>query len=161
MTESALVHSPTLPALEKVSSLASRYFLPSTEHSILSPSVFVAEGAIVRDSILFPDCIVGPGSVVDRSILDKHVVVGADVRLGDGEDTRPNRTQPRNLQTGITVVGKGARIPTGLRVGRNVLIAADVIERDFQRFLSSNGHIVGELASGETVEVASREAAAR
>jgi glucose-1-phosphate adenylyltransferase len=104
---------------------------------------------------------VGPGSVVDRAILDKNVVVGADVRLGDGEDTRPNRTQPRNLQSGITVVGKGARIPTGLRVGRNCLIAADVIERDFTRFLSTNGHVATELKSGETVDVASREAGAR
>ena len=57
----------------------------TVEHSVLSPGVFVAEGAIVRDSILFPDCIVGPGSVVDRAILDKNVVVGADVRLGEGE----------------------------------------------------------------------------
>jgi glucose-1-phosphate adenylyltransferase len=87
--------------------------------------------------------------------------VGADVRLGDGEDTRPNRTQPRNLQSGITVVGKGARIPTGLRIGRNVLIAADVIERDFARFLSPNGHVQAQLPSGETVDVASREPAAR
>src|SRR5579864_8454230 len=130
-------------------------------HSVLSPGVFVAEGAVVRDSILFTDCIVGPGSVVDRSILDKHVVVGADVRLGAGEDTRPNRTQPRNLQSGITVVGKGARIPTGMTIGRNVLIAADVIERDFQRILVSNGHVGTELPSGETVDVASREAAPR
>ena len=89
------------------------------------------------------------------------MVVGADVRLGDGNDTRPNRTQPRNLQSGITVVGKGARIPTGLRIGRNCLIAADVIERDFQRLLSSNGHVASELKSGETVDVASREASAR
>jgi glucose-1-phosphate adenylyltransferase len=133
----------------------------NVEHSVLSPGVFVAEGAIVRDSILFPDCIVGPGSIVDRVILDKHVVVGADVRLGAGEDTRPNRTQPRNLLSGITVVGKGARIPTGLRIGRNCLIAAEVIERDFQRFLSSNGHVSTELPSGETVDVGSREAAAR
>ncbi len=131
------------------------------EHSVLSPGVFVAEGAVVRDSILFPDCIVGPGSVVDRAILDKHVVVGADVRLGEGEDTRPNRTQPRNLQSGITVVGKGARIPTGLRIGRNVLIAADVIERDFARFQSANGHVAAQLPSGETVDVAPRETAAR
>jgi glucose-1-phosphate adenylyltransferase len=133
----------------------------TVEHSVLSPGVFVAEGAIVRDSILFTDCIVGPGSVVDHGILDKHVVVGADVRLGEGDDTRPNRTQPRNLSSGITVVGKGARIPTGLRIGRNCLIAADVIERDFQRLLSSNGHVARELPSGETVDIASREAAAR
>ena len=41
-----------------------------------------------------------------------------------------------------------------LRIGRNCLIAADVIERDFSRFLSSNGHVANELASGETVDVA-------
>jgi glucose-1-phosphate adenylyltransferase len=133
----------------------------TVERSVLSPGVFVAEGAVVRDSILFTDCIIGPGSIVDRGILDKHVVVGADVRLGDGTDTRPNRTQPRNLQSGITVVGKGARIPTGLRVGRNCLIAADVIERDFQRFLSTNGHVATVLPSGETVDVAPREPAVR
>jgi glucose-1-phosphate adenylyltransferase len=133
----------------------------TVEHSVLSPGVFVAEGAIVRDSILFTDCIVGPGSVVDHGILDKHVVVGADVRLGVGDDARPNRTQPRNLQSGITVVGKAARIPSGLRIGRNCLIGADVIERDFQRLMSSNGRVAQELMSGETVDVASREAAAR
>src|SRR5947207_3281239 len=133
----------------------------TVEHSVLSPGVFVAEGAVVRESILFPDCIVGPGSVIDRSILDKNVVVGADVRLGDGSDTRPNRTQPRNLQSGITVVGKGARIPTGLRIGRNCLIQADVVERDFTRFLSTNGHVSGELPSGETIEAAPRGEAGR
>jgi glucose-1-phosphate adenylyltransferase len=133
----------------------------TVERSVLSPGVFVAEGAVVRDSILFPDCIVGPGSVVDRAILDKNVVVGADVRLGDGEDARPNRTQPRNLQSGITVVGKGARIPTGLRIGRNCLIAADVMERDFARLLSSNGRVGKELPSGETVDVGGREAGSR
>jgi glucose-1-phosphate adenylyltransferase len=133
----------------------------TVDHSVLSPGVFVAEGAVVRDSILFPDCIVGPGSVVDRSILDKNVVVGADVRLGEGNDMRANRTQPRNLQSGITVVGKGARIPTGLRIGRNCLIAADVIERDFTRFLSTNGHVGTELPSGETVEAAPRSESGR
>ena len=133
----------------------------TVERSVLSPGVFVAEGAVVRDSILFPDCIVGPGSVVDRAILDKNVVVGADVRLGDGEDKRANRTQPRNLQSGITVVGKGARIPTGLRIGRNCLIAADVMERDFARLLSSNGRVDKELRSGETVDVGGREAGSR
>jgi len=133
----------------------------TVEHSVLSPGVFVAEGAVVRDSILFTDCIVGPGSTLDRAILDKNVVVGADVRLGDGEDGRPNRTQPRNLQSGITVVGKGARVPSGLRIGRNCLIAADVMERDFVRFLSTNGSVGKELASGETVDAAGREAGTR
>jgi glucose-1-phosphate adenylyltransferase len=127
----------------------------TVDHSVLSPGVFVAEGAVVRDSILFTDCIVGPGSVLDRVILDKNVVVGADVVLGDGDEhTRPNRTQPRNLVTGITVVGKGARIPSGLRVGRNCLIGSDVLERDIEAALSSNGHRTNGaiIPSGETIE---------
>ncbi len=124
----------------------------TVQHSVLSPGVFVAEGALVRDSILFTDCIVGPGSVVDRAILDKHVVVGSTVRLGDGEDGPANRTEPRNLNTGITIVGKGARIASGVRIGRNCRIGSDVLERDFERYLSHDGRSGGEVPSGETVE---------
>lgn len=122
------------------------------EHSVLSPGVFVAEGALVSDSILFPDCIVGPDSVVDKAILDKNVVVGADVRLGAGEDLRHNRAQPRNLQTGITVVGKNARIPSGWEVGRNCLIAPDTVEKDFARAAPAGSKRRRCVPSGETVD---------
>ena len=122
--------------------------------------MFVAEGAVVRDSILFPDTIVGPGSVVDRAILDKNVVVGSNVHLGVdppgfGEGPLPpNRTEPRNLTTGITIVGKGARLPSGLRVGRNCRIGSDVFERDFEPHRSdgSGGTAAFELPSGETLD---------
>ncbi len=124
----------------------------TVEHSVLSPGVFVAEGAVVRDSVLFTDCIVGPGSVLDHVILDKHVVVGSDVRLGDGGDAPANHTEPRNLNTGLTVVGKNARIASGLRVGRNCRIDSDIRERDFQRYMSKNGKVAGEVPSGESVE---------
>lgn len=119
----------------------------AVEHSVLSPGVFVAESAIVRDSILFTDCIVGPGSVLDRVILDKGVVVGADVRLGYGEDRR-HPTDRRNPQSGITIAGKGARLPSGLRVGRNVRIGTDVVERDFEPYRDAGG----EVPDGEIVE---------
>ena len=52
----------------------------------------------------------------------------------------------------LVSVGKGARIPSGLRIGRNCLIGSDVLERDFQRYLSSNGHVASEISSGETVD---------
>jgi glucose-1-phosphate adenylyltransferase len=122
----------------------------TVERSVLSPGVFVAEGAVVRDSIIMVDSIVGVGSVVDRAILDKNVVVGTGCVIGDGDDFRPNRLEPRNLSTGITIVGKGARIPSGLRLGRNVKVGSDTLEQDFERFLR-NGRVV---PSGETVEVA-------
>ena len=104
----------------------------TVEHSVLSPGVFVAEGAIIRDSILMTDCIVGPNSVLDRVILDKEVVVGMGCELGVGTDNRSNRLEPRRLNTGITIVGKRARIPSGTRLGRNVRVDSYVAERDFE-----------------------------
>jgi glucose-1-phosphate adenylyltransferase len=105
--------------------------LGTVEHSVLSPGVFVAEGAVVRDSIVMMDSIIGLDAVVDRSILDKEVVVGTGCEVGSGEDGRANRRFPKHLSTGITVVGKRARIPSGYRIGRNCLIGSDVLEHDF------------------------------
>jgi len=104
------------------------------EHSVLSPGVYVSPGAVVRDSVIMNDTWVGPGAVVDRAIVDKEVVVGSGVQLGHGDDMTPNQALPDRLNTGITVVGKGAHIPASICIGRNVLIDADVDEADFALF---------------------------
>ncbi len=114
----------------------------TVEHSVLSPGVFVAEGAVVRDSVLFTDCIIGMGSILDKVIVDKGTVIGAHCVLGEGDDLTPNRNEPSNLYTGITVVGKRARVPPGARLGRNVKVEPDVQEADFDRL---------HVPSGETV----------
>ena len=54
------------------------------EHSVLSPGVFVEEGAVVRDSIIFDDCRIEAGAIVERAILDKEVVVGKNAYVGYG-----------------------------------------------------------------------------
>ena len=113
------------------------------QHSVLSPGVYVSPGAIVRDSIVMNDTWIGPGAVLDRVIVDKNVVVGAGVQLGCGDDlTTPNKEQPDKLNTGVSIVGKGAHIRGGIRIGRNVVINADRDEEDFP---------AGEVVSGETV----------
>lgn len=115
----------------------------TVEHSVLSPGVYVSPGAIVRHSVIMNDTWIGPGAVLDRVIVDKNVVVGAGVRLGYGDDlTTPNREQPDKLNTGITIVGKGAHIPPATMIGRNVVINAD---RDEEAFTSTH------VASGETI----------
>jgi glucose-1-phosphate adenylyltransferase len=113
----------------------------TVEHSVLSPGVYISPGAIVRDSIVMTDTWIGPGAVLDRVIVDKNVVVGANVQLGVGDDNPPNRAQPDKLTTGISVVGKGAHIPAGIRIGRNVVINSDRDEDAFD----------GDVASGETI----------
>ncbi|HEY6409139.1 MAG TPA: glucose-1-phosphate adenylyltransferase, partial [Ktedonobacteraceae bacterium] len=113
------------------------------ERSVLSPGVIVEEGAIVRDSIVLFDTIIGAGSVIDRVILDKEVVVGQHCRIGDGDDLTPNKLEPTRLNTGITLIGKRARLPDHLKVGRNCKIGVDLRPEDFP---------TDTLASGETIE---------
>lgn len=115
----------------------------TVERSVLSPGVYVSPGAIVRDSVVMNDAWIGPGAILDRVIVDKQVVIGAGVRLGYGDDlTVPNVRQPDKLNTGVTVVGKGAHIPAGITVGRNVVINADRDEADFP---------AGDIVSGATI----------
>jgi glucose-1-phosphate adenylyltransferase len=116
-------------------------------NSVLSPGVRVEVGAVVRDSIVMFDSVIRSGAVLDRAILDKEVVIGPGAIVGDGpHDDRPNKQEPGRLNTGITVVGKRAIVPRGVRIGRNVRVAADVRTSDFA------GRVV---RSGESVEAGS------
>jgi glucose-1-phosphate adenylyltransferase len=113
--------------------------------SVIAPGVVIEAGAMVRDSILLTDTVVQAGAVVDRCILDKEVVVGAGARLGDGEDNTPNQAAPERLNTGLTVVGRRARIPGGATVGRNVVIGARVAEAAYGAEKSvASGRSVGK-----------------
>jgi glucose-1-phosphate adenylyltransferase len=77
------------------------------------------------------DTIIGEGSVIDHCILDKEVIVGPESRLGDGDDYSPNWLEPNRLNTGITLIGKRARLPTNVVVGRNCRIGVAVQVDDF------------------------------
>jgi glucose-1-phosphate adenylyltransferase len=119
----------------------------TVERSVLSPGVRVEAGARVRDSIVMFDAVIGEGAVLDRAIVDKEAHVGSGARVGSGEDLTPNAVEPERLNAGITLVGKRARIPRGVEIGRNCRIDPGVIERDF------GGS--ARVASGETVYAAS------
>jgi len=119
-------------------------------NSVLSPGVVVGVGAVVRDSILMFDTVVRPGAVVDRAILDKEVTVGPGAIVGEGSDLGvANRTAPSHLSTGITIVGKRAVIPRGVRIGRNVRIDPDVKSTDFPgRYVKSGATVTRSGAPG-------------
>lgn len=95
------------------------------ENSVLSPGVVVEEGAIVRDSVVFEDCVIKRNATVDLAICDKrvHVGRGAVVGYGDKKDI-PNMQYPSHLYTGITLIGKGADLPAGIRIGRNCIVGS-------------------------------------
>jgi len=109
-------------------------------NSVLAPGVIVEPGAIVKDSILFEDCVVGKGATVDLAILDKRVHVGRNAVLGFGDNhTCANKQKPSHLYTGITLVGKGARIPAEWKIGRNCVIDSGVSEDLFSGISVEDG----------------------
>ncbi len=95
-------------------------------HSILFPGVRVEPGATVTNSIVFSDAIIEKAASLDGCILDKKVRVGQGAVIGYGNPTTPNADFPETVRSGISVVGKGAMIPGGARIGRNCLIGPDV-----------------------------------
>lgn len=110
--------------------------------SVLSPGVVVEAGAVVRRSIIMHDAHIGAGARLDSVILDKNSVVGTGALIGGTGENTPNRLYPKHLDSGITLVGKGAHIPAGSRLDRNVLVLP-------HPSLSHAGPIIAE--SGDTV----------
>jgi glucose-1-phosphate adenylyltransferase len=121
------------------------------EHSVLSPRVYVEEGAVIRDSIIFDGCLIQSGAIIDRSIVDKEVLVRKNCYVGYGDDLSPNQERPDIVNCGITIIGKRAKLPPSLRVGRNCVVGPGVsairIEDNY-------------LASGRTLRLPPREARA-
>jgi glucose-1-phosphate adenylyltransferase len=113
------------------------------EHSVLSPGVVVHRDAVIRDSIIMTDTVIGPGTVIDRCIVDKEVRIGANCHLGYGDDYSSNWLEPNRLNTGITLVGRSATVPNGIRAGRNVLIGTDVTAAEFTEH---------DIPSGSTID---------
>jgi glucose-1-phosphate adenylyltransferase len=115
----------------------------SVFNSVLSPHVYVEEGARVIDSIIFNDTTIARDTVVHRSIIDKECYIGSGCWIGYGDDFTPNVDEPDYLNCGITIIGKGTRLPPGLRVGRNCRIDPGVKGNDFSTLSIPSGSSVG------------------
>ena len=114
----------------------------TVERSIISPGVYISEGAVVRDSVVMNDTRIGPGATIDRAIIDKEVEIPEGVQIGFGDDNTANQQLPDSLNTGLTVIGKRARLPAGVRIGHNVIINPGALTESFAG---------EEIPSGETV----------
>jgi glucose-1-phosphate adenylyltransferase len=114
----------------------------SVINSVLSPGVCVEKGAVVRDSVIMNDTVIRAGALVNCCVLDKEIEVGENAQLGCGKDDTPNRLEPAKIYSGITIVGKRARIPAGVMIGRNCRIDSETTPDDYGTL---------EIASGETV----------
>ncbi|MDH3328236.1 MAG: sugar phosphate nucleotidyltransferase [Desulfobulbaceae bacterium] len=104
----------------------------TVENSVLSPGVYVAEGAVVKNSVIFEDSFIGKDAVVDLTICDKRVRIGQNAVIGEGGDnSRPNRNFPKHLYTGISLIGKETEVLPGMKIGRNCILLPKHLENDY------------------------------
>ncbi|MCA9779725.1 MAG: glucose-1-phosphate adenylyltransferase subunit GlgD [Candidatus Eremiobacteraeota bacterium] len=116
------------------------------ERSIISPGVRIAPGAVVTNSIILHGTVIEAGAVVDKCIIDKQSHIGAEAKVGHGDDNTPNQDLPRDLNTGLTLVGREAVIPAGMTLGRNVTVQAWTDEAAFKKMKKkgvASGSVVG------------------
>ncbi len=118
----------------------------TVEYSVLSPGVRVGRGAVVRNSIVLTDCVIEAGAMVDRSIIDKECIIQPNAHVGYGVDYSPNALN--DLTSGISLVGKNAVVPSGVKVGRNCIVASDARESDFPGTMVPSGTTVGYVPAG-------------
>lgn len=113
-------------------------------NSVLSPGVWVRKGAVVNNSVIFHDSVIEEGAKVDLAICDKRVYVRKGAVVGQGEDLHvANRLFPKHLYTGITLIGKEARVPAHAHIGRNCRVTYGFNEDDSKDAL--------DLADGESI----------
>ncbi len=101
------------------------------KNSVLSPGVKVEEGALVQDSIIMHDSVVAKGAKLKRVIVDKEVYVGPEAQIGFGDPQVINRHFPKHLFSGLTVIGKAAKIPGGAKIGTNCVVFPEVRPEHF------------------------------
>ena len=103
----------------------------TVEHSVLSNSVTVEKGAIVRDSILMPGVTVQAGALVDKCIVGINTIIGKNARVGASIEGECKYTNHKLCTGGITVFERGLKIRDGVSIPGNCMIEkAEDIESD-------------------------------
>ncbi len=112
------------------------------KNSILSPGVRIQKDAVIEDSVIMQDSYVASGAILKQVIADKNVNIGADARIGGGQADQPNEKFPEHLYSGLTVIGKNAVVPKGIRVYANTIVEPLANENSFTSIKLSVGSYV-------------------
>ncbi len=132
---------PHLPTISQSGSIVNSIVSPGcvvkgrVENSILSPGVWVEEQAVVRNSIVLANVYIGYHSVVERCVVDDDVNIGKLCYVGFGAD---GATGDRDL----TVLGKGAAIPSYTSIFHKCKVLPYVAQGDFMTNVVPSGAIV-------------------
>ena len=103
----------------------------SVEHSVLSNSVTVEKGAIVKDSVLMPGVTVRAGAYLDKCIVGFSTIIGEGVRAGATVAGDSPYINKKICSEGIVVFERGLKIKDYAVIPGNCQIDCDLdVEAD-------------------------------
>lgn len=104
-------------------------------HSVLSDSVIVEKGAVVKDCVLFPGVTVKSGAHLERCIVDFGTVIGENVKAGPSVEGEGPYTNHKICSEGIVVIERGLKIKADSVIPGNSMIDSDVSVSDDQNVI--------------------------
>jgi len=82
----------------------------SVEHSVLSNSVTIERGAVVKDSVLLPGVTVRAGAYLNKCIVGFDTIIGEGVRAGADVEGESPYLNTKICTNGIVVIERGLKI---------------------------------------------------
>ena len=96
----------------------------AVDFSVLFAGVYVAPGAVVRDSIIMPGARIDEGAVVQYAMVAENSVVGANSVVGQRPEEMENKED-----WGVAVIGPGCKLPAESVVPPKAMVDAEEVEK--------------------------------
>lgn len=93
------------------------------DFAVLFAGVYIAPGAVVKDSIIMPGARIMEGAVVQYAIVSENSVIGENAVIG----ARPEDVEDKD-EWGVTVVGDNIKVGAGVVVPPKAMIDKDIEE---------------------------------
>lgn len=119
----------------------------NVHNSVISANVDIAEDAEVHDSIIMQGCKIGKGTKIYNAIVAENTIIGDNCSIGVGEYADSKLSQ-KIYNCELAVIGENSTIPSGVTLGKNVVVSGKTELSDYpDGKLSSGDYIVkaGEI----------------
>lgn len=93
------------------------------DFAVLFAGVYIAPGAVVKDSIIMPGARIEEGAVVQYAIVSENTVIGKNAVIG----ARPEEIENKD-EWGIAVVGDNLTVGAGAVVKPKEMVSKDIPE---------------------------------
>ncbi len=98
----------------------------TVEHSVLSNSVTVERGAVVKDSVLMPGVTVRAGAYLNKCIVGFNTIIGEGVRAGATIEGKTPYINGKICSEGIVVIERGLKISDHAVIPANCQVDSDL-----------------------------------